>query len=147
VGPESIPTIVAILNDKSRPDRADTLSVLAIMGPRFGTNASLVVSAVIGCMQEQNVEVAVEAAQTLSLLHFELEANDVVPALVAGLDHPSLRVQVASAEALGAFGQDARSAVPALEKISANSHADPAVRDMAQRVLREVLGTNAVHLE
>lgn len=59
-----------------------------------------------------------------------------IPALVGALEDENLEVRVAAIQALGLFGERAKTVVPALEK--ALTHATPAIRTEAAKALERI---------
>jgi HEAT repeat protein len=144
IGKAGIPALVAMLGDRSRPDRRQAALALGRLASEFRTNAGPAVPILVSCMQDKDVELAAQAAITLGELGLDPQIS--VPALVRGLEHADFKVRIASLECLGVFGRDAQIAVPALSR--AFSDPEPFVREVAtnamRRVAPEVLATNRV---
>lgn len=75
----------------------------------------------------------VRGAAASGLSRFRGEAEFVVPALIRGLQDTNLNVQSLSAQSLGAFGEQAKSAAIALEKmVEQNGPGSPAAAALIQ---------------
>ena len=143
LGTPAIPTLVTLMNDTNAGGAA--VECLGMIGPSsarelraglthtnadirracvwnlgvLGTNASLVVPALIARLQDSDSTVAMLAAMTLGQLR--LAPSQVVPALTNMLNRSDWRVSRTAVAALGQFGSNALPALPALMQAFENN--------------------------
>jgi HEAT repeat protein len=109
LGAKGLPPLLALLTN----EQAAALPTAAACMRFLGTNARPALPALIRCVQDKDrVDVAQYAANSLGNLR--LEPTLVVPALVAALRNTNSGARPDIIAALGKFGPDAASAVPAL---------------------------------
>lgn len=107
----AVPTLIALLNTN---DDWDVQAEVVMAIGRIGPAAQDAVPAIIKCLQGPNHYAALFAPATLAMIHKQPEL--VIPALVQHLEaykHKPLHVR-RTIEAIGAFGEQATAAVPAL---------------------------------
>jgi hypothetical protein len=133
IGIDAVPAVFSALTNQ--PARGPfTVYWLALAMKGLGTNASLVVPAVLRCLSDADNATAATAAIWLGNLGAESEV--VVPVLADAVRSGGLRVRGSALLALGRIGRGARSAVPVLVEALTNS--EMYVRALATNSLRMV---------
>jgi len=133
IGPEALPALLAVLTNKQAAVRGQAVTSIGAMRG-LGTNASLAVPVLLGCLRDRDEDLAASAASSLGRL--ATEPGRVVPTLAGSLQHPAPYVRRKAAAALGKFSQGARAAVPSL--IEALKDSDSSVRDEATNSLLKI---------
>jgi len=110
IGEAGVPTLLAILSDSTHPDRSDAAA--AITHARLGTNAGFAVHLLARCVADPDTATATRAAGSLGNLRINPEVS--VPVLTQGLRDARHEVRSVCAWSLSLFGEEARSALPAL---------------------------------
>jgi HEAT repeat protein len=132
-GPDSLPALLAAVQDKTTPDMQRALVARAISHLNYrGPDLSNAVPVMIACLQETNQFVPSLAATALGT--FLLQPAQSVPALIKALESADYRVRRNAIRSLGKFGLQATNALDAISK---------ALNDPQKDVRKEA--TNALH--
>jgi HEAT repeats len=130
IGPEAVPALARIVaNTQAKPRLAAILKLNAL-----GTNAAPAAPLLVACMRDPDWRIAGNAAEVLAKLRFQPEAT--VAALTNLLSRPYAVLRMVTLTSLEQFGNEARSAVPALQK--ALRDPNPLVRLHATNALRRL---------
>jgi hypothetical protein len=135
IGVEGLPPFLALIGNPHASSPVRRYAIMAIADiPKLGTNASVVVGALVRCLSDPDGAVASRAGYAIGKL--ALEPDLAVPALAKALQNPNADVRHAAARALGKFGDQARPAAAALVK--ALNDSDFSVRLYATNALRKI---------
>jgi HEAT repeat protein len=129
LGGESLPPLMTVLTNPQSP----MCGMAALSLSLLGTNARPAVPILIGYLRATNM-LAACAATSLGMLR--QEPHLVVPALTQALHDPRPEIRCAAAHALEQFGDQARSAQPAL--LSLLNDTDDRTRYVATNALRNI---------
>jgi hypothetical protein len=124
VGPQAckaIPQLIRLMND---PNRSATAQRAAIAIGHMGTNARPELPRFIGLVTDTNTSPWATWLAITALGELKLEPQLVVPALTNCLLSSVNAIRFSAAQALGQFGGEARSAVPALVRALGDPYPD-----------------------
>lgn len=134
-GPNSLPALLAAVQDKTTPDIQRALVARAISHLNYrGPDMSNAVPVMIACLQETNQFVPSLAATALGT--FLLQPDQSVPALTKALESSDYRVRRNAILSLGKFGNQATNALDAISKALTDPQKD--VRRQATNALRQI---------
>jgi len=122
IGRDAMPSIIKALNHHNVYVRDNTAAGLAnaLFSEKIrNSDAQAVLPIAIRDLKDTNTNIRLRAAGLLLALH--LAPDRSVPPLAAGLEDTNILVAERCAQALGTFGEEAQSAVPALVKASDSS--------------------------
>jgi len=130
VGSEALPALVMVVTNKQAlcPGRA-LISIGAMSN--LGSNAVLVVPAILSCLNDKDADVVASAVTPLGRI--PVEPATAVPAVAGCVHHRETYVRRMAADTLGRFSQAARPAVPELVRLLNDS--DWSVRNMTTNAL------------
>jgi HEAT repeat protein len=135
-GPDSLPPLLAAVQDKTTPDIQRALVARAISHLNYrGPDLSNAVPVMITCLQESNRFVPSLAATALGT--FLLQPDQSVPALTRALESSDYRVRRNAIRSLGKFGLQATNALNAISNSLNDSRQD--VRTQATNALRQIV--------
>jgi hypothetical protein len=128
--PFSIPALVELVRARKVPRRIHILRLIIL--DDIGTNNSPVIPILIDCLHDPDPQLAAAAAEMLAATH--VPAPLAVPPLTEGLRHSNSDVRKTCAYALSSYGREARSALPSMTNLLADSA--PSVRQEATNAVR-----------
>jgi HEAT repeat protein len=137
LGPDAkfaVPGLVALLDDKDREVRERALGNLS----SIRHSASNAVPAIIKQVNDKDGKIRESAISVLVIIHSMPEL--VVPTLTASLNDPVPRVRLSALRGLGAFGVNAKPAIPALIELlnkAQKSDARSEIEDALKYIDRE----------
>lgn len=109
IGKEAVPALVKALNDKE--DWTVRYIATKALG-RIGTDAKQAIPTLIATLNDEDLHVRTEAADTLAKI-----GKDAVPALITALANKNWFVRYSAADILRQIGGDAKDALPALSLV------------------------------
>jgi hypothetical protein len=133
IGPAGQARLAETLADLAAPKRRGTAYIIEDV-EKQGVNVDDLVPALIKNLADRDHDVAKSTAYSLG--EMAIQPDLVVPALTNCLRSTDLYLRGAALDALGKFGANARSAVPAL--IPEQFDSDPSVRKWATNALKHV---------
>jgi HEAT repeat protein len=124
MGPGALPPLRESLASDDPVVRREALRSIGKLKERAPLDSKEVLPLLVARLRDADPGIRTVAATYLGIIHEG--GADAVRALIDGLQDPAVEVRLASATALGSFGDDAEPALPALRKAAADADAEVA---------------------
>jgi hypothetical protein len=134
IGADSIPVLLAALEDPKQPNRVDIVYALANAGTKAGTSTPAVIDALVRCTRDRDERVASAGVAFLGMLATEPETS--LPALTAILEDTQSKLRTSAAMAIGKFGQRGLPALPALKRCLDDP--EPTISALAENIIHDI---------
>lgn len=135
IGHDAIAPLIKNLNDKSPDCRRLCITALGLIATNAKSNADsneLIIPAITNMLTDNDFDVEREACWALEKIG--APAKDSVPDLIKAMANKSQYIRQFSADALGAIGPSAQSAIPVLKQ----ALSDEAVRRNARAAIKKI---------
>jgi HEAT repeat protein len=130
IGSAGLPSLMAAMTNRRNRNVVRVAAAYSVGD--MGSNAAAAVSALVGCLQDRDIQLAICSAMSLGRLGLQPEI--AVPALANSLE--SSNMQHYAVGALRRFGPNARLAVPELVRMLDDPSSD--VRRLASDALEQI---------
>jgi hypothetical protein len=134
IGADSIPVLLAALEDPKQPNRVDIVYALANAGSKAGGSTETVIGALVRCTRDRDERVASAGVAFLGVLAMEPETS--LPALTAILEDTQSKLRTSAAMAIGRFGHRGLPALAALKRCL--NDPEPTISALAENIIHDI---------